>query len=375
MTIVSDEYLQLANEKAGGVNEAALDSLVYWNNPLHLKHWTMNIIELLMIFGAIAAFIHAWQVYKRQGNPANLCLWFACIVYLLVCEVPLYFPHLLGLDIGLVFMHNEFTTGILYNQTPLYIVALYPALIYPSYLLIENSGIFHRKYGLLLGAICVGFIHHLFYEIFDNFGPQYIWWVWNFDNPLIAVTYKSVPMASMVVFALTPPMVATILFRLLVVRYIGRRQAVKASVSGAAVLVLLTLLLGILIPVINGILPTAAISGLGLSESMALALYFAVIALAGVICITTLARHSISVESNLWRYPCNYLLLFLGVHAFLWLVALPEYFAAVEGITAMGTPVGSLPYVIGCFVLAVYCLYRLTTVSAKAPLSSTSAIR
>ena len=34
--MVSEAYLQLAREKAGGINEAALDSLVYWNNPFAL---------------------------------------------------------------------------------------------------------------------------------------------------------------------------------------------------------------------------------------------------------------------------------------------------------------------------------------------------
>ncbi|TGD70409.1 hypothetical protein E4634_21100, partial [Mangrovimicrobium sediminis] len=162
MSIVSEEYLELARRGAGGVNEAALETLVYWNNPLAL-------------------------------------------VYLLVTEVPLYFPHLLGLDIGLVFMHNEFSAGILYNQTPLYIVALYPALIYPCYVLARDSGLFERRFGLLSGAVCVGFAHHCFYEVFDNFGPQYAWWVWNFDNPLVSLRLAAVPFASIVVFSLTPP--------------------------------------------------------------------------------------------------------------------------------------------------------------------------
>ena len=34
------------------------------------------------------------------------------------------------------------------------------------------------KYGVLLGAVCVGFVHHAFYEIFDQLGPQLRWWEW-----------------------------------------------------------------------------------------------------------------------------------------------------------------------------------------------------
>jgi Cytochrome P450 len=37
----------------------------------------------------------------------------------------------------------------------------------------------HRR-----AAICVGFVHHCFYEVFDQLGPQLRWWAWNTDNPL-----------------------------------------------------------------------------------------------------------------------------------------------------------------------------------------------
>src|SRR5262245_18210616 len=129
MSIVSEDYVRLANEKMGGFNDSAVDSLVYWNNPFALKHWTMNVVEVLLIVGAVMAFLHARQVWRQRADPTNLSLFWASIVYLYVTEVPLYFPHLLGLDVGLVFMHNEFSAGILFNQTPLYIIALYLALL------------------------------------------------------------------------------------------------------------------------------------------------------------------------------------------------------------------------------------------------------
>ena len=44
--------------------------------------------------------------------------------------------------------------------------------------------------------------------------------------------------------------------------------------------------------------------------------------------------------------------LFLGVHTALWISALPAYFGATDGVTDDGTPIGSLPYVVACLVVA-----------------------
>ncbi len=357
MQIVNEEYLRLAREKAGGVNEAALDSLVYWNNPFALKHWTMNVIELLLIAGAVMALLHALRVLREQRDASNLCLWFACVVYLLVTEVPLYFPHLLGLDIGLVFMHNEFTLGILYNQTPLYIVALYPALIYPSYVLVQNSGVFQQRYGLLLGAVCVGFIHHCFYEIFDHLGPQFVWWVWNYDNPMVSLSLASVPFSSIVVFSLTPPIVATLLCRLILVPWMLRCQKREQS-PGWLVPLLLTLMVGVLIPVLNGLLPTSGMREWVRDDGLARTIYLAVVGLAALLALRTAMRLPASGASTLARYPANYLAAFLGIFLLLWLYALPDFFAGEGGESPRGTPLGSVPYVLGCFFGAAFLLYR-----------------
>ena len=58
----------------------------------------------------------------------------------------------------------------------------------------------HR--GALVGSVGVAFVCQVFYEIFDQLGPQLKWWAWNDDNddvnhPAIA----SVPMSSMLLFA------------------------------------------------------------------------------------------------------------------------------------------------------------------------------
>ncbi len=366
MTIVTAEYLRVANEKMGGVNPAALDSLIYWNNPLALKHWTMNVVELLMIAGAVMAFFHARRRWRERGDPSNLCLFWASIVYLFVSEVPLYFPHLLGLDIGFVFTHNEFSVGILYNQTPLYIVALYPALLCPSYALVQQTGLLERRGGIWLGALCVGFVHSCFYEIFDHFGPQYTWWVWNFDNPLVSHRLASVPWSSVIVFSLTPPMVATVLVRGIASKYAASRQRRSLLVSKPT-LIALTLLIGVLLPVINGVLPTASIPNLASSSAAAITAYASVLGVATAaslgIFVFVLNGGENTESSASDRYPLNFFRTYLFVFLGLWIYALPEYFAAQAGLTARATPVGYLPYVVCCFVACGFVLYRSSAVT------------
>ena len=110
---------------------------------------------------------------RREGDPTNLVLWFATVVYLLVVAIPLYFPDVFGIEgrIGVVFAHNAFTVQFLYERLPLYIVALYPAVTMLAFEIVRTLGVF-RDRGILVGAVCVGFVHHCFYEVFDQLGPQ-----------------------------------------------------------------------------------------------------------------------------------------------------------------------------------------------------------
>jgi len=101
------------------------------------------------------------------------------------------------------------------------------------------------------------------------------------------------------------------------------------------------------------------ISGLGLSESLATGLYLSAVAAAGFVALWAAARWGLSGPMALRQYPVSFLTGFLVVMAALWAYALPEYLRAAGGESGRGTPLGSLPYVAGCFVAAVYLLYRL----------------
>ncbi len=171
------------------------------HNPFDLAGWTMPLLELLVIGGAVFALVHALRRY-RGGDPINLALWFAPLVYLFITEPPLYFPEWFGLDqrYGFIFAHNIFTVQFMWDRLPLYIIAIYPALATLAYELVRVIGVFRR--GAAAGAVAVAFVYHVFYEIFDQIGPQLKWWAWNDANldvshPMLA----DVPMTSMLLFA------------------------------------------------------------------------------------------------------------------------------------------------------------------------------
>ena len=88
----------------------------------------------------------------------------------------------------------------MWDRLPLYIIACYPAFATLAYESVRVLGIFKRS--ALAGAVAVAFVCQVFYEIFDQLGPQLKWWAWNDANtdvnhPALA----SVPMNSMLLFA------------------------------------------------------------------------------------------------------------------------------------------------------------------------------
>ena len=172
------------------------------HNPFDLSNWTMPVLELLIIAGAVFALVHAIRRY-RGGDPINLALWFAPLVYLFVTEPPLYFPEWFGLDerYGFIFAHNLFTVQFMWDRLPLYIIAIYPALTTLSYELVRVLGIFRHR-GALVGSVAVAFVCQVFYEVFDHLGPELQWWAWNVAN--VEVNHPAldaVPMNSMLLFA------------------------------------------------------------------------------------------------------------------------------------------------------------------------------
>jgi hypothetical protein len=315
------------------------------------------VVELLIIAGAVFAFVHAWRRWRRDGDPVNISLWFASVVYLMVTEPPLYFPEWFGLEkyVGFIFMHNVFTVQFMFDRLPLYIVAFYPAISQLAYELARTLRVFERR-GILAGSLAVAFACQVFYEIFDQLGPQLKWWAWNPANKVVnQPMFASVPMNSMVLFA----SVSFGAMTYLVVRLVGargsrgtlrgRQIAWRTFVAGA-----LTPLAMMIVSVPSGLFVENG-SDIDVRRTI-LGVELALIWIVGLYLLFDAARavrnqdEATATTSPMFvrTYPAAYLVVLVA----LWLVALPAFLGAIGGITKDGTPIGSWWYVIACVVVS-----------------------
>ena len=356
-------------EQAGG--------LVEFRNPLGLENATLPVLEATVIVGAVLALVYAIRRYRRNSDPTNLALWFGAIAYLLIIEPPLYFPGAFGIadHVDTMFAHNLFTVEFLWGRLPLYIVAIYPMMATVAYEIVRTLGIF-RRYGMLAGAACVGFVHHAFYEIFDHLGPQLRWWEWSVDNPLNQPMFHSVPTGSVVVFAALWPMSLAYCVQLLVgrptdhgKRFSGFQLCWRTAVVGA-----LASLGTVILP-----LPATVLGGLTNYTVQGLMYAAELLVLSGVavyIFVNQWQRlrkggvHALDGVPGARAYAnpliTGYAVGYLAVMAVLWICALPAYFGAVDGHTAAGDPVGSLWYALLCFVIAGLCTAAAASVNIRA---------
>jgi hypothetical protein len=331
-------------------------AFIHLRNPFGLSNWTLPVLELMMVAGAVLALWYSIRRLRRDGDPTNLALWFATVIYLFVIEIPLYFPNIFGVEdqVGVVFAHNAFTVQFLLERLPLYIIALYPAVVTLAFEIVRSLGVF-RDRGIIVGAICVGFVHHCFYEVFDQLGPQLRWWAWNTDNPLNHPMLASVPMSSVYIFATLGPIVVTVLVMLLV----GRKANSGISFSGVS-LAWRTLAAGALVPIGVGLLslPSSVFGGEKPNTRAQAVVYSVELVIVAVIAVSVPARQwsKLRVGGDTSRRPNEFVRVFgpiyLVVLAALWASALPEYFGAVRGITSDATPIGNLAYAAASFVFA-----------------------
>lgn len=327
-------------------------------SPFGLENWTMPLLEVLIIAGAIFALVFAWRRWRRDGDPINLGLWFASLVYLAVIEPPLYFPEWFGLQdyVGFIFSHNVFTVELMFDRLPLYIVAFYPVISQISYELVRSLGIFERR-GAALGAVAAAFASQVFYEIFDQLGPQLRWWAWNPDNMINQPMLDSVPMNSMWVFA-------SVSFGVMVwlaVKLLGGPAKTGTPMGGGS-LTWRTIVAGVLTPVLMVLLAAPTRVGVEAGGDVTLQrtivwVFIGALWLAGILLLVEATRKTWNgsptpvVSPGFVRfYPAAYVL----AHVFFWLTALPAFFGATGGVTADGAPTGNGLYVIACFVMCAW---------------------
>ncbi|MEV8509175.1 hypothetical protein AB0368_30665 [Actinoplanes sp. NPDC051475] len=340
----------------GEIDCAHAPSVVSVRPPTSLADGTMPVVEAFMVAGAVVALVHAVLWWRRRGDPTNLGLWCATLVYLAVLEPPLYFPQRFGLQdqLGLIFVHNVFSVQFLHDRLPLYIVAVYPALTYAAYALVQRTGLLDR-HSPAAGAACVAVVFHCFYEIFDQLGPQLRWWAWNPAAPSNSPWLAAVPISSVVVFAAASPFGMVLLTRLLLARRAARGPLPPLSA------VLRVVGVGVLTPFAMMLcsVPYGVLSRLPgrFTTGQAVALW-AILAVFVLVAARTVRREWRSPGGSgpddgfLGTYPVVAGAAFLLVFAGLWAVALPEYLTATAGRTSSGTPVGSLGYAAVCALLA-----------------------
>lgn len=351
------ESLGFSCGEAGGLLE--------FRSPLQLENWTLPVLEITVITGAVLALIYAIIRYRR-GDATNLALWFGAIAYLLIIEPPLYFPGAFGIadHVDTMFAHNVFSVEFLWGRLPLYIVAIYPMMATISFEIVRILGVF-RRYGAIVGAICVGFVHHAFYEIFDHLGPQLRWWEWSVDNPLNQPMFTSVPLGSVVVFAALWPASLAFCVQLLV----GRQADHGRRFTGLQV-IWRTIVIGILASLGTGILPLpATLLGAATDGKLLGIAYAAELLIITVVAIPILVISWRRLRLNLFvegrydnRLMVRYAAVYLSVMTVLWLTALPAYLDASGGLTANGDPVGCLWYVVLCFTAAYLSVVAAATV-------------
>lgn len=350
-------------KQAGGLFEV--------RSPFQLENWTLPVLELTVITGAILTLVYAINRLRRHGDATNIALWFGAVSYLLIIEPPLYFPSSFGIakQVDTMFAHNLFTVEFLWGRLPLYIVAIYPMMATVAYELVRSLGIF-RRYNIFVGACAVGFVHHAFYEIFDQLGPQLRWWEWSVHNTMNQPMFHSVPLPSIVVFATLWPMSLA-----LCVQFFVGQHADRGRRFSAIEIVWRTVVAGVLASIGTAILPLPATiasavtdgstSG-GVTYTLEMLTVFAVAVPA---LYNQWRRLRATAPSPLEpRYVTSSALIFyaaayIAIMGVLWMYALPDYFGASDtnGLTVNGDPIGSLWYTMLCFTIAVVMVIAVRT--------------
>jgi hypothetical protein len=337
--LCTDRFRELA-DSLGGVDCEGASPFGYLRDPRHLADATMPVIEVLILVGAVLAFAHAWRHLRVHGDATNVGVCLAAVAYVLVLEPPLYFPALFGIDdyVSAVFVHNEFTVGFLYNRLPLYILLLYPALVYLAWTLVQRLGVRSRR-GVLVTALCVGATHQAFYSIFDQFGPHHLWWAWDDQARVNALRIDAVPMSSTVNFALVMPTAFALLCLVLFAR--RDRPTVRSVLLPA-------LAVGVLTPLVSapGQLP---VTYLDLVDHPSYDVVRGILVVMLVAASAVLLREVLAAVRSpqpgepglLGWYPPAYLGLWLAVFAALWVLA---------------GSAGSWPYLLACYALSVAVL-------------------
>ncbi len=325
-------------------------------SPFSLQHWTMPLIELTLIAGAVAALVHALHCRRSQGDSSNLVIWFAGIFCLLLIEPIAYFPQWFGLEktMGLTFVHNQFSVQFLYVRLPLYIVAMYPFFGYAAWVLVQRAGIF-RRYHALVGASCVTVAFFALYEVVDMVGPQFRWWVWNENLSTSTPTLGHVPYVNLQAFSIGLPFAMA-----LVTLLVSKQGQTSGRIVARNVVLVCALVWPILfLSSLPSLLMTLVGVPVGTARILATWLLIGAAAIVTAVAFTGAYRarreDPAQIPAGVDRdyFGAVYVGVYLTVAAVCWVAALPDYLSAKNGFTATGARTGSLPFAVIMTAVAI----------------------
>jgi hypothetical protein len=349
---------------------------ITWTSPLKLQHWSMPVIEVLLIVGAVACLIHALRWRREHGDSSNLVIWISSIFALLMVEPIAYFPQWFGLQdsLGLTFVHNQFSVQFLFDRLPLYIMAMYPVYTYISYVLIQRTGIF-KRHNPIISATCVAFVFHCLYEVVDTVGVQFRWWVWNQDLPTSVPALGVVPYLNIQAFSLGVPFGLALITLVLSKRPTTSGSLVARNVFLVSVFTWPVMFLSSLPWMLLNFAGVPIVTARTVGTWLVVA---AAASLSAVVLVREYAarRHDPSripagVQRDYFALICVFV--YLAVCVALWAAALPDYLRAANGVTPGGAPTGSLTYAVVTFALSValtFVCYLGTTSHTRQPLSA-----
>lgn len=365
MDTCTAEFARLT-AKMGGLDCDA-NPFITLRNPFSLQHWTMPLIELTLVAGAIAALVHALRWRRSQGDSSNLVIWFAGIFCLLLIEPIAYFPQWFGLEkaMGLTFVHNQFSVQFLYDRLPLYIVAMYPFFSYGAWVLVQRTGVF-RRYHAVVGASCVTVVFFALYEVIDMVGPQFRWWVWNENLSTSVPTLGHVPYVNLQAFSIALPFAMALATLVVSKQGQTRGRTVARNVVLVCLLVwpilFLSSLPSLLMTLVGVPVETARIIGTWLL--IGAAAIVTAVAFVGAYRARRDDPTQLPAEVRRDYFGAVYVGVFLTVAVVCWAAALPDYLSATGGFTANGARTGSLPFAVTMAVISLgltVSAYRGTT--------------
>jgi len=156
-------------------------ALTIWHPSQHPVSFLM--LELVVLGCAGTTFLHALRT-RRDGDGSLLFAWLAILVYGLAMEFLSY----TFLD---AFTHAQFSVMFYRQKLPLYIVAVYPTLIYTGLAIV-------RRFGFAAWAepFAVGLVIVALDVPFDILGPIEGWWHWSDHDPNLRFRWLGVPVTS-----------------------------------------------------------------------------------------------------------------------------------------------------------------------------------